>query len=83
MIDRAYLSFKPPNFSEHALHQDLHSFLQLLLPAQATQELSSTCGKPEMGLLQILSGLKCILSLFPEGEGPSKMGWSLINLQKS
>ena len=83
MADHAYLLFKSPNFSEHTLHQDFHSFLQLLLLAQIARELSSTCGKPEMGLLQIFSGLKCILSLFSKGEGSSKMGWSLINLQKS
>ena len=53
ITNHAYLSAKPPNSSEHALHQDLHSLLQLLLPAQVTQELSSTCGEPEMGLLRI------------------------------
>ena len=67
MANHAYLSIKPPNFSEHALHQDLHSFLQLLLSAQATQELSSTCVKPKMGLLYISSELKCIISLFLKG----------------
>ena len=56
IIDHAYLSIKPPNSSEHALHQDLHSLLQLLLPAQGTQELSSTCGDLKIGLLRISQG---------------------------
>ena len=51
IVDNAYLSIKPPNSSEHALHQGLPSLLQLLLLAQVTQELSSTCEEPKMGLL--------------------------------
>ena len=52
IADHAYLSVRPPNSSEHALHQDFHSLLQFLLPAQVTLKLSSICGEPEMGLLQ-------------------------------
>ena len=33
IADHAYLSNKPPNSSEHALHENFHNFLQLLLPA--------------------------------------------------
>ena len=73
IADHAYLLVKSLNSKEHTVHQDLHSLLPLLLLAQVTQELSSTYEKPEMGLLRILQGSN-VYSLFPKGEGPSKMG---------
>ena len=51
IADYAYLSVRLSNFNEHTLYQDLHSLLQLLLSAQVTQEISSTCGESEMRLL--------------------------------
>ena len=56
MADHAYLLVKPLNSSEHVLRQDLHSLLQFLLPAQVTQELSSTYGETKMRLLRISQG---------------------------
>ena len=53
IANHAYLIVKLSNSSEHTLHQDLYSLLQLLLPVQITHELSSTCEEPEMGLLRI------------------------------
>ena len=51
MADHAYLSVKPLNFSEHAMHQDLHSFSSASALAQATQVHSSTYWKPKIELL--------------------------------
>ena len=52
MADHAYLLVKLLNFSEHAMHQDLHSFSSASARSIGNSgALSSTYGKPEMGLL--------------------------------
>ena len=63
MADHAYLSVKPPNFSEHILHQDLYSFFSF-----CSQHRQLRCTLPPMRSLKwdsskFLRTQLCLLSL--------------------